>query len=154
MKRLLLFPLLLLLLTPCGVNARLPKLKRAKAASDTVVTGDTITASTASISLAGYDKPNSATRETFFVTNNLRGDSLLLWFEVELTYTDMAGRMLHKRVVAKSCSIPSGETRLIEVSSWDRNNNFHYHRSTPPLRRASSPYRVASRPLRLLSGKQ
>ncbi len=141
--------LLLLLIAPLA-GARLPKLKRDKAATGVTVHHDTLPASAAAISLSGYDKPNTATRETFFVTNHLGGDSLLLWLEVELTYTNLAGRLLHKRIVAKPCSIPAGETRLLEIPSWDRNNNFHYYRSTPPQRRPSIPYRVTSRPLRLL----
>lgn len=96
------------------------------------------------IRFSGYDKPNRATRETFFVTNNLLDSVTIVEIEVTFTYSDMQDRMLHRASQVIKCDIPHGETRKLSVRSWDANNAFHYFRSTPPQRRASSPYKVSS----------
>lgn len=96
------------------------------------------------IRFAGYDKPNRATRETFFVTNNLPDSATIVQLEVTFTYSDMQDRMLHRADRTIECNIPHGETRKLSVRSWDSNHAFHYFRSTPPQRRPSTPYKVSS----------
>lgn len=97
------------------------------------------------IRCSGYDKPNSSLRETFFVTNL---DSLgVAGIGLEFEYYDMEGRQLHRASHELAIDVPAGETRAVSVSSWDRNNAFHYYRSEAPKRRRSSAYKVKSRVL-------
>ena len=93
---------------------------------------------------SGYDKPNRATRETFFVTNNLSDSVTVQEINVSFTYMDMQGRMLHKQSHQIQCEIPPGQTRKLSVRSWDTNNAFHYYRSPAPKRRTSTRYKVTS----------
>lgn len=106
---------------------------------------DTIACPAGAIVCSGYDKPNRATKETLFVTN-LTPDSidvcgLILTFD----YSDMNGRQLHQAHHCVRVNLPAGETRAIAVPSWDKNNSFHYFRSTAPQRKASTPYKVSAK---------
>lgn len=97
------------------------------------------------IRCSGYDKPNGATREMFFLSN-LMPDSLDVdGVNVTFDYYDMKGRQLHSATHTLRVNLPAGQTRNVGVRSWDRNNAFHYFRSQAPQRRASTPYRVTSR---------
>lgn len=123
-----------------SVEARLPKLRKS---SPTAERYDTVRS--AHLRFAGYDKPNAAQRETFFVTNL---DSVAIdGFAVELEYFDAADRQLHKRTAVVNENIPGGETRSVAVPTWDCNHAFHYFRSPRPPRRQSAPYSVTIKPL-------
>lgn len=115
---------------------------------------DTIVPPRGLIACSGYDKPNGATRETFFLTNNDSVDAEAV--NLTLAYYDMKGRQLHSATHTVRTTIPAGATRNVGVGSWDRNNSFHYFRSPAPKRRASTPYGVKARVnyiLRLRSGE-
>lgn len=95
------------------------------------------------IRCSGYDKPNAATRETFFVTNL---DSVgIAGVALEFEYFDSGDRQLHRAAHTVMADIPAGETRAVSVPSWDRNNAFHYYLSQAPARRRSTPYKVRSK---------
>lgn len=97
---------------------------------------------------SGYEKPNQSVRETFFVTNL---DSIdIAGIGLEFEYFDIEGRQLHRAIHSLKIDVPAGETRAVSVSSWDRNNAFHYYRSAAPKRRRSSPYKVKSKVLYVL----
>lgn len=114
-------------------------------ADTSIIAADTIVSpSKSQIRFSGYDKQNRATKETFFVTNNLPDSVTITELEVTFTYMDMQGRMLHQATHKIECEIPHGQTRQLYVRSWDSNNAFHYYRSTPPQRRPSTPYKVTS----------
>lgn len=105
---------------------------------------DTIRTGLEGIVLSGYDKPNQATREAFFVTNRHADSLTVAELNITLTYSDLQGRMLHQATRSIKCHIPAGATRRVEIPSWDRNCSFHYFRSPAPKRRPSTPYRVTS----------
>lgn len=127
-------------LMPLSVAAKLPKLKKSP---PPVELYDTVRE--ASLRFSGYEKPNSALRETFLVTNL---DSLdINGLAVEFEYFDMAGRQLHRASHRLIADVPAGETRMLSVPTWDRNHTFHYFRSPAPLRRQSTPYKVKSKAL-------
>ncbi len=91
---------------------------------------------------SGYDKPNSATRETFFVTNL---DSIdIAGVAVEFDYFDAQDRQLHRAAHTVIIDIPAGQTRSVSVPAWDRNHAFHYYLSGAPARRRSAPFKVKS----------
>lgn len=95
-----------------------------------------------SVALSGYDKTLNASRESLFVTNN--GDATLAWMSVTIDYLDHAGRQLHRRSLPVACDIPPGQTRRIDIPSWDR-QGVYFYRDSEPRRRvtaAASPYTV------------
>ena len=97
------------------------------------------------LSFHGYDKPASAARESFFVTNN-SGQSIGV-IEIEVSYHATDGSLLHRRKEKMTIPIPSGETRKIEIATWDSAGSFRYYKSKEG-KKAATPYTVA---VRLLS---
>ncbi len=97
------------------------------------------------IVFSGYDKSISSANERWFVQNKTvcRIRSL----NVEISYYTPEGRLLHRREVTLHTDIPPGETRIVEVKSFDRQKNFYYHKSALP-KRGGIPFDVK---IRLLS---
>lgn len=87
----------------------------------------------------GFDKTATGTQESFFVSNGL--DRPISEMELQITYLDMKGRQLHRRNVRLECDIPGGETKRIDIKSWDSQKSFYYHKSIKPKRQAT-PFRV------------
>ncbi len=105
---------------------------------------DTLAAPPGAIVLSGYDKTLAATRESFFVTNTL-DSATVVWLAATIDYLDTAGRQLHRRRATMRCAIPAGQTRRIDIPSWDR-QHVYYYRASEPRRRvqaAASPFDVA-----------
>ncbi len=145
--------LLIIALLALATTAALPKVKRPKNAPVEAVM-DTIPAPRPdAIRFSGFEKTNPSNRETFFATNQLGPDSTVTAIELTLTYFDMEGHQLHQRTELIRCIIPPGETRALSLPSWDPNHAFHYHLSTPPRTRRSTPFRVTSTLHRLLLSK-
>lgn len=96
------------------------------------------------ISFAGYDKPQSSSTESFFITNNTDRTMTGITMYVEYLTTD--GRQLHKRFVRLVCDIPPGETRRADMSSWDTQKSFYYEKSASS-RRGGTPYTVIFDPI-------
>ncbi len=109
---------------------------------------DSISATADSVRFYGYEKTLRSTRETMFVSNLCRSRSIsALIFTI--TYTDTKGRQLHRRRVEHRTDIPAGETRRIDIPSWDRQQTFYYTGSPRP-RTAAIPYDVTITPDTLL----
>ncbi len=109
-------------------------LHTAKAAADTVFAPDSVT-------VAGFEKPLRAVRESMFVTNRTGRD--IAGLAVDIVYLDMQGRMLHKATHRIDVSIPAGETRRVEITSFDRQGLFYYHLSPLPQRATrATPFKV------------
>lgn len=122
---------------PAPRAAKVPEAAPAIAPSDTLRGAECD-----SVVVAGFDKPLRAVRETMFVSNHTHRpiDGICL----EITYSDTRGRMLHKAVHNISCDIPPGETRRVEVRSFDRVGLFHYRLSPVPNRATqATPFDVA-----------
>lgn len=140
-------PLLICLLAVLPLAARKQSVGPAKLRKTSAPEAlyDTIYPTEGEIRCAGYDKPNRATRETFFLTNNtadsIDADAICITFE----YLDLKNRQLHSVTHTVIIDLPHAQTRNVSIPSWDRNNAFHYELSTAPARRASTPYRVRSR---------
>lgn len=96
------------------------------------------------ITFSGYEKTLRSSRESFFVTN--RSDSIVDRLSLEITYFDMAGHLLDKRVVAVDVELPPSETRKVDLRSWDTQKVMYYHRSPQPRGGVqATPYRVRIR---------
>ncbi len=127
------------------------KLKPAK--QEQVCKADTLMCkSDDEITLSGFDKLLKSAKETFFATNNTNHD--ITGIEIEITYTDMSGRMLHKRKCFVETDIPSGETRHITISTWDAQRTFYYYRSSTQKHSNGTPFRVKCKVLRFTSTKR
>ena len=129
-----------------GVSAQ--KLTRRTAARQAAVPREAVTgadtvrgAALDSVVVAGFDKPLRSTRESMFVTNGTA--SAISGLGIEITYRDGRGRMLHRASHAISADIPAGQTRRIEVPSFDRGGAFRYRLSEPPRgARQATPFDV------------
>lgn len=106
---------------------------------------DTVTApSPDSIAVSGFEKTLRSSRESMYISN-LTADSLA-GLGIEITYMDMDRRMLHKSVHDLAEAIPAGETRLVDVPSFDRQALYYYHLSPlPPRARHATPFRASVR---------
>lgn len=94
-----------------------------------------------SISLSGYEKAHSSTKETFFVTNH--SDRYVEKICVTLTYTDMHGSILHKRDLNLDLDLPAGETRHIAYKFWDPHKLWYYKGTQSKHNAYSSPFDVS-----------
>ncbi len=91
------------------------------------------------IIFSGFDKKLSSDNESFFITN--KTDRVLTAIELEIEYLTPDGRQLDKKFHDLRCNIPAGETRKIDIKTWDKQHSFYYHK-TPPARGGGSPFTV------------
>lgn len=91
------------------------------------------------LTFTGYDKKTGASNETFFINNG--SDKTLKSIELEITYQGTNGKQLHKRKVEIDQTVPAGETRKIDIQSWDKQKHFHYAKSDAG-KNGSAPYTV------------
>lgn len=91
------------------------------------------------IELSGYDKTAQSAKESFLLTNN--SEHNIAGMVIELTYTDLQGRMIHKREETVKYNVPQGETRMISIRTFDEQKTLYYKNSTPP-RSGGMPFNV------------
>ncbi len=96
------------------------------------------------ILFTGYEKPQNSSTETFFITNNT--DRTMTGITLYIEYLTTDNRQLHKRFVRLSCNIPPGETRLADLTSWDKQKSFHYEKSAQS-KRGGIAYKVIFDPV-------
>lgn len=107
---------------------------------------DSLALSVDSVHFAGFDKPSSSDKESFFITNRL--PKTIAGLTLEITYLTPEGRLLHRRVLTQRCYVPAGETRKLDVRSFDTQGAYHYYLSSPG-RSGATPFKVSFRPLTL-----
>lgn len=124
--------------TRSGLRVAPVKSANAPIGADTVATA----ADSAGVNFSGYEKALRSTKESFFATNNTGQniDSL----SIEIHYMDMKGRQLDSRRVTVAVNLPEGDTRRIDIPSWDRQHVWYYYRSPQP-RTDATPYKVSVR---------
>jgi hypothetical protein len=94
------------------------------------------------VTLKGYSKRASDSKESFFITNNTTHRMSAV--RLLLRYTTMNGEMLTQRSVTVSVSLKPGETKLVEIKSFDVQRLFYYYAGPQP-RKSATPYQVAFR---------
>lgn len=94
------------------------------------------------VRLSGYDKPLNASREVIFATNNC--SDTIVGMTMTVSYYDLSDRLLHRRAYSSSVALPPGETRRLEMPTWDTNRSYYYKKSRRP-RTSATPYDVAVR---------
>lgn len=92
-----------------------------------------------SLTFVGYDKKTSSAKETFFVDNS--SNTSLSSLELEISYYNSSGRLIHKRKVEIKENFPAKETRKVDIPSWDTQKSYHYEKSVPSAK-GSTPYTV------------
>lgn len=92
---------------------------------------------------SGYDKEPNSSQESFILINN--AEETITGFEVRIDYLDMQGRMLHSRDVEESCYVPGGESRRVDIPSWDKQRTYYYYLGNEP-RKVATPYQVVFTP--------
>ena len=92
------------------------------------------------IEIAGFEKNASSKMESFLITNN--SGYAIQALELELTYSDLQGRMIHKRSLPIEVVIPQNETRSVSIKSFDQQKSLYYKKSTPP-RSGGMPFDIS-----------
>lgn len=94
------------------------------------------------VTLKGYGKRASDSKESFFITNNTKHRMSAV--RLLLRYTTMQGEMLTQRAVTVPVSLKPGETKLVSIKSFDMQRLFYYYAGPKP-RKAATPFQVAFR---------
>ena len=94
------------------------------------------------VTLKGYGKRASDSKESFFITNNT--NHRMSAVRLLLRYTTMQGEMLTQRAVTVPVSLKPGETKLVSIKSFDMQRLFYYYAGPKP-RKAATPFQVAFR---------
>lgn len=94
------------------------------------------------VSLKGFSKRASESKESFFITNNT--SHRMSAVRLLMRYTTMDGEMLTQRVVNVPVSLNPGETKLVSVKSFDVQRLFYYYAGPQP-RKQATPFKVAYR---------
>ena len=94
------------------------------------------------VTLKGYSKRASDSKESFFITNNTKHRMSAV--RLLLRYTTMNGEMLTQRTVTVPVSLKPGETKLVSVKTFDVQRLFYYYAGPKP-RKQATPFKVAFR---------
>ena len=94
------------------------------------------------VTLKGFSKRASDSKESFFITNNTKHRMSAV--RLLLRYTTMTGELLTQRMVTVPVNLKPGETKLVEVKSFDVQRLFYYYAGPQP-RKQATPFQVAFR---------
>ena len=94
------------------------------------------------VTLKGYSKRASDSKESFFITNNT--SHRMSAVRPLLRYTTINGEMLTQRAVTVPVNLKPGETKLVSVKSFDIQRLFYYYAGPKP-RKSATPFQVAFR---------
>jgi len=111
-------------------------------ATDSLLTDSLNQVDPAAVTLKGYSKRASDSKESFFITNNT--SHRMSAVRLLLRYSTMDGAMLTQRSVTVPVSLKPGETKLVSIKSFDVQRLFYYYAGPQP-RKQATPYQVAYR---------
>ena len=94
------------------------------------------------VTLKGFSKRASDSKESFFITNNT--SHRISTVRLLLRYSTMDGQMLTQRAVAVPVSLKPGETKLVSIKTFDVQRLFYFYAGPKP-RKAATPFQVAFR---------
>ena len=94
------------------------------------------------VTLKGFTKRASESKESFFITNNT--GHRMSAVRLLLRYTAMSGEMLTQRTVNVPVNLKPGETKLVSIKSFDVQRLFYYYAGPQP-RKQATPFKVAYR---------
>lgn len=151
-KHILILPLLLILLSVNTLDARTRTTRKnlrsvevpiaVLESSDGLLPDSLIDIDPNAVMLKGFSKRASDSKESFFITNNTKHRMSAV--RLLLRYTTMKGELLTQRTVTVPVSLKPGETKLVEVKSFDVQRLFYYYAGPQP-RKQATPFQVAFR---------
>ena len=151
-KHILILPLLLILLCVNTLDARTRTTRKnlrsvevpiaLLESSDGLLPDSLIDIDPNAVTLKGFSKRASDSKESFFITNNTKHRMSAV--RLLLRYTTMKGELLTQRTVTVPVSLKPGETKLVEVKSFDVQRLFYYYAGPQP-RKQATPFQVAFR---------
>lgn len=94
------------------------------------------------VTLKGFSKRASDSKESFFITNNTAHRMSAV--RLLLRYTTINGELLTQRSVTVPVSLKPGETKLVSIKSFDVQRLFYYYAGPQP-RKQATPFKVAFR---------
>ena len=151
-KHILILPLLLILLSVNTLDARTRTTRKnlrsvevpiaVLESSDGLLPDSLIDIDPNAVTLKGYSKRASDSKESFFITNNTKHRMSAV--RLLLRYTTMKGELLTQRTVTVPVNLKPGETKLVEVKSFDVQRLFYYYAGPQP-RKQATPFQVAFR---------
>lgn len=136
--------LLLISITAVAQNTTRKKLKvdNKVLVSNTCAASDTIYfPPTDSISIYGFEKAQTSTKETFFVSNHSSLDISKL--RITFTYSNTHGKLLNRRDVDIDVDLCAGETRFASTKSWDSDKLWYYLGTQARHNAYSTPFDVS-----------
>lgn len=151
-KHILILPLLLILLCVNTLDARTRTTRKnlrsvevpiaLLESSDGLLPDSLIDIDPNAVTLKGFSKRASDSKESFFITNNTKHRMSAV--RLLLRYTTMKGELLTQRTVTVPVNLKPGETKLVEVKSFDVQRLFYYYAGPQP-RKQATPFQVAFR---------
>lgn len=151
-KHILILPLLLTLLCVSTLDARTRTTRKnlrslevpiaVLESSDGLLPDSLVDIDPNAVTLKGYSKRASDSKESFFITNNT--GHRMSAVRLMLRYSTMQGELLTQRTVTVPVSLKPGETKLVEVKSFDVQRLFYYYAGPQP-RKQATPFQVAYR---------
>lgn len=151
-KHILILPLLLILLCVNTLDARTRTTRKnlrsvevpiaVLESSDGLLPDSLIDIDPNAVTLKGFSKRASDSKESFFITNNTKHRMSAV--RLLLRYTTMKGELLTQRTVTVPVNLKPGETKLVEVKSFDVQRLFYYYAGPQP-RKQATPFQVAFR---------
>lgn len=109
---------------------------------DGLLSDSLMTVDPAAVTIKGFAKRASDSKESFFITNNTRHRMSAV--RLLMRYTTMNGELLTQRSVTVPVSLKPGETKLVEVKSFDVQRLFYYYAGPQP-RKQATPFKVSYR---------
>ena len=94
------------------------------------------------VTLKGFSKRASESKESFFITNNTTHRMSAV--RLLLRYTTINGEMLTQRAVTVQVGLLPGETKMVSIKSFDVQRLFYYYAGPKP-RKQATPFKVAFR---------
>ena len=96
------------------------------------------------IKFTGYEKEINSRMESFIMVNP--GAFKITGFRTRVDYLDMQGRPFHSVVLEELIDVPPGESRRMDVKSWDLQHTYYYYLGNEP-RKVAVPFQVEFTPL-------
>jgi len=151
-KNIVIFSLLVMLLCASTLDARIRTTRKnlqttevpvvMMESSDELFPDSLVDIDPNAVTLKGFNKRASDSKESFFITNNT--NQRMSAVRLLLRYSTMSGEMLTQRTVTVPVKLKPGETKLVEIKSFDVQRLFYYYAGPKP-RKSATPFQVAFR---------
>ena len=110
--------------------------------SDSLVPDSLSRVDPGAVTIKGFAKRASDSKESFFITNNT--GHRMTAVRLLLRYTTMQGELLTQRTVNVPVGLRPGETKLVSIKSFDIQRLFYFYAGPQP-RKQATPFQVAYR---------